>query len=111
MSQKVLAGCELRKSLPHESRVSGQSRDGGDGGDGSVAGLGEGGEVGGEAQGGGGVGHGSLGGQVGGPGSLDGRLVHRDDGSVGMSDQLGVEVQRTSVACNYRQMSTAMISI
>ena len=107
MSQKVLAGCELRKSLPHESRVSGQSRDGGDGGDGSVAGLGEGGE----AQGGGGVGHGSLGGQVGGPGSLDGRLVHRDDGSVGMSDQLGVEVQRTSVACKYRQMSTVMISL
>ena len=111
MSQKVLAGCELRKSLPHESRVSGQSRDGGDGGDGSVAGLGEGGEVGGEAQGGGGVGHGSLGGQVGGPGSLDGRLVNWDDGSVGMSDQLGVEVQRTSVACNYRQMSTVMNSL
>ena len=70
---------------------------------GSIASVGEGWEVG---QGRGSVGNGSLGSQVLGPGSLHGRLVHWDHGSVGVTHQLGVQVQRTSVPCSYKTFQT-----
>ena len=98
LSQKVLTGCELEKSFPDKSWMSSKSWDGGDSSvAGSIASVGEGWEV---AQGRGSVGNGSLGSQVLGTGCLHGRLVHRDNGSVGVADQLGVQVQGTSVACN-----------
>ena len=79
--------------------MSGQSWDGGDSGvASSVARVGQGWEV---TQGRGSVGDGSLGSQVRGTGGLHCWLIHGNHSSVGMSHELGVQVQRTSVPCKY----------
>ena len=89
-----MAGCELKKSFPDESRVSGQSGDGGDCGiASSVASMGHG------REGGGSIGNGSLGSQVVSTGGLHCWLVHGHHGAVGVAHQLGVQVQRAGVAC------------
>ena len=80
--------------------MSSQSWDGGDSSvaSSSIASVGQGWEV---AQSRGSVGNGSLGSQVIGTGGLHCRLVHRDHGSVGVTHQLGVQVQGTGVAWKY----------
>ena len=79
LSQKVLTGCELKKSFPDKSWMSSKSWDGGDSSvASSIASMGHG------REGWGSVGNGSLGSQVLSSGSSHAGLVHWDHGTVGV---------------------------
>merc|ERR550539_1095783 len=95
--------------MTDESWDASQSWDGGDSSVASgVARVGQGWEV---TQGRGSVGDGSLGSQVRGTGGLHCWLIHGNNGSVGMSHELGVQVQRTSVPCAVGDRGSSMSRI